>query len=88
MCPLSLEEREKIIKDIDSRSFQKRVERLGELHQIKIERNVGVFGSQRVWEYGNEATHNYLNGSYRSTIFCCACIVDHIFSREVTKCYV
>ncbi len=79
----SLEECKKILQKGDNDTLERRAERLKELRQIQT--NGRLFSSQREWDYAGEASANYINGNYRSAIFCCACAVDQIFRYEYLK---
>lgn len=79
----SLEECKKILAKGDSDTLERRAERLQELKPIQTDGR--LFSSQREWGYAGEASDSYINGNYRSTIFCCACAIDHIFRYEYLK---
>ena len=79
----SLEECKQILQKGDSDTLERRAERLRELKQIQT--NGRLFSSQREWDYAGEASDNYINGNYRSAIFCCACAIDQIFRYEYLK---
>jgi len=79
----SLEECKETLRDLDARTLERRAERLQELE--KIETDARRFSSQREWSYLTEATDVYINGHYRSAIFCCAFAVDQIFRYEYLK---
>ncbi len=71
------------IEDFDKRTLERRAQRLQELTPIQTDGR--LFASQREWDYAGEASESYINGNYRSTIFCCACAVDQIFKYEYLK---
>lgn len=79
----SLEECKEILRDLDARTLERRAERLRELENIKTDAR--GFSSEREWSYLMEATDVYINGHYRSAIFCCAFAVDQIFRYEYLK---
>ncbi len=79
----SLEECKEILRDLDARTLERRAERLRELENI--ETDARRFSSEREWSYLTEATDVYINGHYRSAIFCCAFAVDQIFRYEYLK---
>lgn len=79
----SLEECKRILHKSDADTLERRAKRLQELKQIQTD--VRLFSSQREWDYASEAAENYINASYRSAIFCCACAVDQIFRYEYVK---
>lgn len=79
----SLEECKKILKKGDKDTLERRAERLQEIKPIQT--NGRQFSSQREWDYAGEASDTYINGNYRSAIFCCACAIDQIFRYEYIK---
>ena len=79
----SLEECKQILQKGDSDTLERRAERLWELRQIQTDGR--LFSSQREWDYAGEASDSYINGNYRSAIFCCACAIDQIFRYEYVK---
>jgi len=79
----SLEECKKILEKGDTNTLERRAQRLQELAQIQT--NGRIFSSQREWDYSGEASNNYIDGNYRSAIFCCACAIDQIFRYEYLK---
>ena len=66
-----------------SDTLERRAKRLQKLGQIQTDGR--LFSSQREWDYAGEASDNYINGCYRSAIFCCACGIDQIFRYEYVK---
>ena len=72
----------KLLQGSDSRTLQQRSKRLEELLEVPIST---LFHSQRVSDYDEEASNSYINGSYRSVIFCCACSIDPILRHEYLK---
>jgi len=70
------------IKNLDERTLNERASRLKELGVMfwnAFERPT----SQRMSDYSTEATMSYVNGCYRSCIFCCSAAVDQIFRHEI-----
>jgi hypothetical protein len=70
------------IRKLDKRTENDRASRLRELGVMSwssVERST----SQRMDDYASEASMNYVNGSYRSCIFCCSAAVDQIFRHEI-----
>ena len=78
-----LEECIKDLKKSDENTRKERAKRLQELEKIQIDGR--LFSSQKEWDYAGEASDSYINGNYRSTIFCCACAVDQILRYEYLK---
>lgn len=79
----TLEERAKQLQESDRRTLERRAQRLTELEAIHTDAR--LFHSQREWDYAGEASDGYINGNYRSVIFCCACAVDQMFRYEYLK---
>lgn len=79
----TLEECKRMLEKGDSDTLERRAERLRELRQIQT--NGRLLSSQREWDYAGEASDSYINGNYRSAIFCCACAIDQIFRYEYLK---
>ena len=73
----------KRIQESDQRTLERRAQRLQELAQIQTDGR--LFASRREWDYAGEASESYINGNYRSTVFCCACAVDQILKYEYLK---
>ncbi len=70
------------IKRLDERTENDRASRLqeqGVMFWDAVERPT----SQRMSDYSIEAAMNYVNGCYRSCIFCCSAAVDQIFRHEI-----
>ena len=71
------------IKDLDVKTLDERALRLKGLGVIwlsAIERRL----PQRMSDYSEEATKNFIEGCFRSCIFCCAAAVDQTFRHEIT----
>ena len=79
----SLEECKQVLLKGDSDTLERRAIRLQELEQIQTDGR--LFSSQREWDYASEASDSYINGNYRSAVFCCACAIDQIFRYEYVK---
>jgi len=70
------------IRKLDKRTEKERASRLQELGVMSwstVERPT----SQRISDYSTEASMSYVNGCYRSCIFCCSATVDQIFRHEI-----
>ena len=70
------------IVELDERTENERASRLLELGVMfwsSVERPT----PQRMSDYSTEATMSYINGSFRSCIFCCSAAVDQIFRHEI-----
>ena len=70
------------IRELDERTEKDRASRLQELGVVSwssVERST----SPRMDDYASEASINYVNGSFRSSIFCCSAAVDQIFRHEI-----
>lgn len=80
MIGKSLEESKKFLQERDLRTLEYRAQRFKELSVIETS-----FSTQKEWDYTSEADSSYIEGNYRSTIFCCACAVDQIFRYEYLK---
>lgn len=79
----TLEECKEQLQRSDKNTLERRAERLEELEVIHT--NARLFSSQKEWDYAGEASDSYINGNYRSAIFCCACAVDQILRYEYLK---
>jgi len=79
----NLEEYKRILEKGDKDTLERRAERCQELRRIQTDGR--LLSSQREWDYAGEASDSYINGNYRSAIFCCACAVDQIFRYEYIK---
>ena len=79
----SFEECKETLRELDASTLERRAERLRELE--KTETDARRFSSDREGSYSREATDLYINGHYRSAIFCCAFAVDQIFRYEYMK---
>jgi hypothetical protein len=82
MSAENLEECEVFLRNLDEGTRDERAKRRLELQQITTG---GQAQPQRKWDYMSEAASAYINGNYRSAIFCCACAIDHIFRFEYLK---
>jgi len=70
------------IRKLDKKTENERASRLQERGVVfwsAVERPT----SQRMSDYSTEAAMNYVNGCYRSCIFCCSAAVDQIFRHEI-----
>lgn len=83
MSKKTLEECAKQLQKSDKDTLERRAQRLKELEQIHTDAR--LFHSQKEWDYAGEASDSYINGNFRSVIFCCACAVDQIFRYEYLK---
>jgi len=83
MSKRTLEECKEQLQNGDQHTLERRAKRMKELEQIHIDGR--LFASQKEWDYTGEASDSYINGNYRSVIFCCACSVDQIFRYEYVK---
>lgn len=83
MSKKTLEECAKQLQKSDKDTLKRRAQRLKELEQIHTDGR--LFYSQKEWDYADEASDSYINGNFRSVIFCCACAVDQIFRYEYLK---
>jgi len=79
----SYEECKRILEKLDANTLERRIERFQELKGIQT--NGRLFSVQKESDYAGEASNNYIDGNYRSAIFCCACAVDQIFRYEYMK---
>lgn len=79
----TLEECKEQLQKGDENTLERRAARLQELDVIQTDGR--LFSSQKEWDYAGEASDSYINGNYRSAIFCCACAVDQIFRYEYLK---
>ncbi len=80
----TFEDARRITRDLDERTLDERASRLMELgvtQYSSIERRV----SQRMSDYSVEATKSFVEGCFRSCIFCCATAVDQTFRYEVIR---
>ena len=76
----SYEECKQTILKLDANTLDRRIERCQELEVIQTR-----FSFQKEWDYAGEASDTYIDGNYRSAIFCCACAVDQIFRYEYMR---
>jgi hypothetical protein len=83
MSRKTLEECAKQLQKSDRDTLERRAQRLKELEQIHTDAR--LFHSQKEWDYAGEASDSYINGNYRSVIFCCAFAIDQIFRYEYLK---
>jgi len=83
MSKKTLAECKKQLQKSDRDTLERRAQRLKELEQIYTDAR--LFYSQKEWDYAGEASDSYINGNFRSVIFCCACAVDQIFRYEYLK---
>ena len=70
------------ITELDERTAKERASRsqeLGVMFSNAVERPT----SQRMSDYSAEAIMSYVNGCFRSCIFCCSAAVDQIFRHEI-----
>lgn len=73
---------EEMQKQIDERSRKDRLKRLTELGVIGIDTTNRTFQlSSRGSEFTEEAARSYMNGLFRSCIFCCSCAVEQEFKH-------
>jgi len=79
----TLEECKEQLRKSDENTLERRAKRLQELDTIQTDGR--LFSSQKEWDYAGEASDSYINGNYRSAIFCCACAVDQILKYEYLK---
>jgi hypothetical protein len=79
----TLEECAKQLQKSDKGTLERRAQRLSELEQIHTD--ALLFHSQKEWDYAGEASDSYINGNFRSVIFCCASAMDQIFRFEYLK---
>ena len=79
----SYEECKQLLEKLDANTLERRTERCQELEGIQTDGR--LFSVQKEWDYAGEASDNYIAGSYRSSIFCCACAVDQVFRYEYMK---
>ena len=79
----TLEQCKEQLQRSDKNTLERRAERLKELEVIHTDAR--LFSSQKEGDYAGEASDSYINGNYRSVIFCCACAVDQIFKYEYLK---
>jgi len=80
----TFEDARRITRGLDERTLYERALRLMELGVTRyssIERRV----SQRMSDYSVEATKSFVEGCFRSCIFCCAAAVDQTFRYEVIR---
>ena len=80
----TFEDARRTTRNLDKRTLDERASRLMELgvtQYSSIERRV----SQRMSDYSVEATKSFVEGCFRSCIFCCAAAVDQTFRYEVIR---
>ena len=78
----TFEDARRTIKDLDARTLDERASRLKELGVTElsaIERPM----PQRMDDYWREAAKTFVEGCFRSCIFCCAAAVDQTFRHEI-----
>lgn len=80
MSERSISECMDILKKNDVLTLERRAKRLQELGVTQTSSSF-----QREWDYSTEAGDCYINGNYRSAIFCSACAVEQIFKYEYLK---
>jgi len=83
MSTRTFDECKKALEKSDKNTLEARAKRLQELPEIQTYGR--LFSSQRESDYSAEASDSYINGNYRSAIFCCACAVDQILRYEYLK---
>lgn len=83
MSRKTLEECAEQLQESDKHTLERRAQMLKELDKIHTDGR--LFHSQKEWDYAGEASDSYINGNFRSVIFCCACAVDQIFRYEYLR---
>jgi len=76
------EDARRIIGDLDERTLDERASRLKELGVTHYS-SIGRSTSPRMSDYSVEAAKNFVEGCFRSCIFCCAAAVDQTFRHEI-----
>jgi hypothetical protein len=80
----TFEEARHIIKNLDEKTLDERSLRLKELGVIQyssFERST----SSRMSDYSVESGKSYVEGCFRSCIFCCAAAIDQAFRHEIIR---
>lgn len=78
----SISEAKKLLEEQDGKTIDRRAKRLAELEPIQtssIEKEQAV----RMNDYIHEAIKTYIEGCYKSCIFCCSCAVEQAFKKEM-----
>lgn len=78
----SFHEAREILRNLDGKTLEDRAKRLTELETITlgaIDKEI----SERTSDYLDEAIKAYVEGCYRSCIFCCSCAVEQAFKNEI-----
>lgn len=83
MSTENLEECKVFLRKLDEDTRDERAKRRLELQPITTSGKESQ--PQRESDYVSEAASAYINGNYRSAIFCCACAVDQVFRFEYLK---
>ena len=83
MSTENLEECKVFLRKLDEDTLDERAKRRLELQPITTGGQESQ--PQRESGYMAEAASAYINGNYRSAIFCCACAVDQVFRFEYLK---
>lgn len=78
----TLEDAKQTLIKLDKRTFDERVMRLKELGIMWLSA-VERPSSQRMDDYTQEATKSFIEGCFRSCIFCCAAAVAQTFRHEI-----
>lgn len=76
------QETKKVLADLDSRTLDRRAERLAELGTLVYDASEGPISVQ-MENFVGEAIKNHENGCFRSCIFCCAGAVEYSFRHEI-----
>ena len=80
----TFEDARRITRDLDDRTLDERASRLMELGVTQYS-SIEWSLSPRMSDYSVEATKSFIEGCFRSCIFCCAAAVDQIFRYEVIR---
>ena len=70
------------IRDLDEKTLDERASRLKELGVIRLSAVYRIL-PQRMDDYDREAAKTFIEGCFRSCIFCCAAAVDITFRHEI-----
>jgi len=79
-----IKDAEQIEKERDKRKFEKRVDRrvhIGTITYSSVEKQPPFY----LWDLLEEAAESYLEGCFRSCIFCCAEIAEQMIKHELIR---
>lgn len=79
----SKQETKKTLADLDTRTLDKRAERLAELDPLVYSGEKPL--SEQMHDFINETIKGYESGCFRSCIFCCAGAVEYALRHEIIR---